>query len=53
MEALTVQDREPFSSWDSGPGLRLGGLKSQRMVLSRAMISWMRFKNDSPACCGD
>lgn len=59
MEALTVHDREPFSSWDSGPGLggvcgqRPGGLKSHRMVLSRAMISWMRFKNDPPACCGD
>lgn len=43
MEVLTVHDRQPFSGWDSGLGFggvcgqRPGGLKSQRMVLSRAM----------------
>lgn len=49
MEVLTVHDREPFSGWDSGLGfagvcgLRPGGLKSQRMALSRAMTQ-RRFK---------
>lgn len=43
MEVLTAHDKEPLSAWDSGLGfggvcgLRPGGLKSQRMVLSRAM----------------